>query len=52
MVLFDFICNFYFMEKTTITVSKETIARLTCLGRFGESYDDLLDRLLKVIESQ
>lgn len=40
------------MQNTTITVSRETHAKLTSLGRFGESYDKLLDRLLKEIENK
>lgn len=40
------------MKNTTITVSRETHERLSKLGRFGESHNKLLDRLLKELENK
>jgi predicted CopG family antitoxin len=34
------------MSKTTIPIHTETVTRLKEVGRFGESYDDLVNRLL------
>jgi predicted CopG family antitoxin len=38
------------MQKTTITVTEETHARLKRNGKFGESFDNLVNRLLDCIE--
>ena len=37
-------------EQTTIRISKNTHDKLTQLGKFGESYDDILSRVLCVKE--
>ncbi len=37
-------------EKTTIVVSKETRINLKAAKRGGETYDELLDRLLRLRE--
>jgi hypothetical protein len=36
---------------TTITVSKQTHARLTNLGAKNESYDDILSRVLEKVDA-
>ncbi len=38
-------------EKTTIVVSKETRKGLKAAKRGGETYDELLDRLIRLQES-
>ncbi|MFW5904562.1 MAG: DUF7557 family protein [Candidatus Saliniplasma sp.] len=40
------------MERTTIAVKKETKNELKHLGRKGESYDDIIDRLLKLSKDE
>ena len=37
-------------EQTTIRISKDTHEKLTQLGKFGETYDDILSRMLSVKE--
>jgi hypothetical protein len=37
-------------EQTTIRISKDTHDKLTQLGKFGETYDDILRRVLSVRE--
>jgi hypothetical protein len=37
------------MVKTTIQISSETLYRLKGLGRKGESYDSLLNRMMDTI---
>ena len=39
-------------EKTTILVTKKTREQLKTLGRKGESYEDIITRLLKEIDRQ
>jgi predicted CopG family antitoxin len=39
-------------KMTTIWISKETKEKLDKLGKFGESYNDILKRLLKKEENQ
>ena len=39
-------------EITTITIQKKTKERLDSLGRFRESYDDLLNRILDEFEEK
>jgi len=34
------------MEHTTIQISKDTQARLSKLGRKGETYDEIIQKLL------
>lgn len=36
------------MSRTTIAISKETKAKLERLGRKGESYDEIIQRLLNI----
>jgi len=38
------------MTLTTISVSKETHRRLKAIGQMGESYDDVVKRLLDLYE--
>ncbi|MFW6304870.1 MAG: DUF7557 family protein [Candidatus Saliniplasma sp.] len=40
------------MGRTTIAVKKETKNELKHLGRKGESYDDIIDRLLKLSKDE
>lgn len=52
-----YICyNFYMiskeMKKTTIAVSPEIKSKVERLGRKGESYDDILRRLLSISEEE
>ena len=37
---------------TTISISRQTRDRLAKLGKFGESFEDVLDSLLKEKETQ
>ena len=37
---------------TTINLKNETIRRLRKLGKFSESWDDLINRLLDLVEVQ
>jgi len=37
---------------TTISISQVTRNRLAKLGKFGQSFDDLLDSLLKEVETK
>ena len=39
-------------EKTTILVTKKTREQLKTLGRKGESYEDIITRLLEEIDHQ
>lgn len=39
-------------EKTTILVTKKTREQLKALGRKGESYDDIITRLMEEINRQ
>jgi len=34
-------------DKTTIEVKKTTLDKLKAKGKFGESYNDIIERLLK-----
>ena len=36
------------MEQTTIQISKETREKLKEIGRKGQSYDDIIEKLLEV----
>jgi len=38
--------SMYSNERSTIAVHKETMQRLSDLGGFGESYEDVLNRLI------
>jgi len=40
------------MKKTTLAVSPETKVKLERLGRKGESYDDIIHRLLSISEEE
>jgi predicted CopG family antitoxin len=40
------------MKRTTIAVSPEIKAKVQRLGRKGESYDDILRRLLSISEEE
>lgn len=40
------------MKRTTLAVSPETKAKLERLGRKGESYDDIIHRLLSISEEE
>jgi len=40
------------MKKTCIALKVSTIARLKKAGRFGESYDSLINRLLDELEGE
>ena len=40
------------MRKTTLAVSPETKLKLERLGRKGESYDDIIRRLLSLSEEE
>jgi len=40
------------MKRTTIAVSPEVKAKIKRLGRKGESYDDILRRLLSISEEE
>jgi predicted CopG family antitoxin len=40
------------MRKTTLAVSVETKTKLERLGRKGESYDDIIRRLLSISEEE
>jgi predicted CopG family antitoxin len=40
------------MKRTTIAVSPEVKARIQRLGRKGESYDEILRRLLSISEEE
>jgi predicted CopG family antitoxin len=40
------------MKRTTIAVSPEIKAKVERLGRKGESYDDILRRLLSISEEE
>jgi len=40
------------MKKTTLAVSPETKVKLERLGRKGESYDDIIRRLLSISEKE
>ena len=40
------------IKKTTIAVSPEVKAKIERLGRKGESYDDILRRLLSIAEEE
>lgn len=40
------------MRRTTIAVSPEVKERLQRLGRKGESYDEILRRLLSMVEEE
>ena len=37
-------------SRTTITLSKQNYERLKRLGTFGESFDDVLSRILKQVK--
>ena len=37
---------------STVTLKKETIERLKRLGKFGESWDELMDRILVELENK
>jgi len=39
------------IETTTIAVSKEVRARIKALGKKGEKYNDVLERLLNEVET-
>jgi hypothetical protein len=39
-------------EVTTIQISKTTVQRLKQIGRKGETYDRIIQRLLKIIEKE
>jgi predicted CopG family antitoxin len=38
--------------RKNITVSQDTYDRLKGYGKFGESYDDLLNRLMNIVEAR
>ena len=40
------------MKKTTLAVSPETKVKLERLGRKGESYDEIIHRLLSISEEE
>lgn len=40
------------MARTTLAVKEETKAELKNLGRKGESYDEIIERLLKLSEEE
>jgi hypothetical protein len=40
------------MKRTTLAVSAETKAKLERLGRKGESYDEIISRLLSISEEE
>lgn len=39
-------------EKTTILVTKKTRTQLKALGRKGETYDDIITRLIEEVDRQ
>lgn len=39
-------------KQTTIRISKNTHDKLTQLGKFGETYDDILSRMLSGKETE
>ena len=40
------------MEETTIRVRKETAERLKKLGHKGDSYNDIIEHLLDIVEKK
>jgi len=40
------------METTTITLSKATVERLKKLGHKGETYEDVVQRLLEIAQKE
>jgi len=40
------------MAKTTIIVTKETREKLKALGKKGESYDQIINRLIALLQEQ
>ena len=37
-------------ERTTISLSKNNYDKLKQIGKFGESYDDIISRVLKEVK--